>query len=93
MKFFYNELNKKQIGVCTCPLQKCSDRKKSARKGWGNGLFQCKIITFCVFESGKIVITGGRNMKQINATHIFFSDIIKKNASKFVLIQPLNHII
>ena len=39
LAFYYNELNTKQLGVCSCPEQKYTLNKGSSGKGSGDGIY------------------------------------------------------
>ena len=56
--------------------------------GKGSGLFNedCKKITIAVFKSGKIIITGGKNIEQVNIVYNFIKDLLIKNKSKFIIL-------
>lgn len=77
MKYFYNKEFKNE-GIC-----KCSEKCKGKGKGCGNG--NCKRITIAIFNSGKIIITGGRNFEQITESYNFINNILK-NKSKYELL-------
>jgi|SaaInlStandDraft_1057018.scaffolds.fasta_scaffold05971_10 hypothetical protein len=85
--FYYNSNKEKQNGICNCPNSNCTLDKTSSGKGTGHGLNQCKKVTIAIFESGNIVITGGRNIKQADEAYLFINKIIEKNAKKFALIN------
>jgi len=84
--FYYNSIKDEQDGNCPCPGKGCT-LKKSSGKGSGNGVGQCKKVTIAVFESGNVVITGGRNIVQANAAYDYINEIIKNNSKKFALIN------
>ena len=72
-KYYYN---KKQIG----PIRRagiCSCNAACNGQGDGDGDGQCKRITISPFSSGKIIITGARDMDQINEAYQFFNEILK----------------
>jgi TATA-box binding protein (TBP) (component of TFIID and TFIIIB) len=50
----------------------------------------CKVVTVAVFQSGKIINTGGRNMEQTLAAYEFTNHIIKKHAKEIVRISILD---
>ena len=77
MKYFYNK-EFKNNGIC-----KCSEKCKGKGKGCGNG--NCKRITIAIFNSGKIIITGGRNFEQITESYNFINNILK-NRNKYELL-------
>jgi len=84
--FYYNSIKDENDGICECPGKSCT-LKKSSGKGCGTGIGQCKKVTIAVFESGNVVITGGRNIFQANEAYYYINDIIKENAKKIALIN------
>jgi TATA-box binding protein (TBP) (component of TFIID and TFIIIB) len=76
IKFSWNKMylndtdNDYQPGKCYCTL-KCNG------KGSGDGDGNCKIVTVCVFQSGKIIITGGNHSDQVYYMYQFMNDILK----------------
>ena len=86
--FYYNSIkNKDQDGICTCPGNTCTLNKSTSGKGSGEGVGQCKKVTIAVFESGNVVITGGRNIKQAEEAYYYINNIIRTKAEKFALIN------
>lgn len=85
--FYYNNVKEKQNGVCTCSIGSCNLKKSTAGKGTGNGEGKCKKVTIAIFESGNIVITGGRNIIQAKEAYIFINNIIKENYKEISLIN------
>ena len=67
IKYYYN--NNQCNGICDCCTQ-CNG------KGNGCGDGQCKKVTIAVFHSGKIIITGGRSIDQINTSYVFINKIL-----------------
>jgi TATA-box binding protein (TBP) (component of TFIID and TFIIIB) len=53
----------------------------------GDGEGQCKRITISPFSSGKIIITGAREMDQINEAYEFFNEILKTHQNE-ILFTP-----
>jgi TATA-box binding protein (TBP) (component of TFIID and TFIIIB) len=76
-KFFYNTANKK-AGVCSC-TGFCKGQ------GIGEGIGQCKRITMSIFRTGNIIITGGRNMKQIEMAYDFLNEVFRKHAATVLI--------
>lgn len=85
--FYYNSNKEKQNGICNCPNSSCTLDKTASGKGTGNGIKQCKKVTIAIFESGNIVITGGRNIIQAKETYLYINKVIEKNAKEFALIN------
>jgi TATA-box binding protein (TBP) (component of TFIID and TFIIIB) len=76
-KYFYNKTSK-QPGICTCK-QYCKGQ------GNGSGEGQCKRITMSIFRTGRIIITGARDMEQINSAYDFLNKIFEKHSSDVLL--------
>jgi hypothetical protein len=80
-KYYYNKKgNPLRPGICECKAQ-CSGQ------GLGDGEGQCKKITISPFSSGKIIITGAREMDQINEAYEFFNEILKSH-QRDILFTP-----
>lgn len=56
---------------------KCYCTKSCNGKGNGNGNGQCKKVTTAVFQSGSVLITGGRSLEQIQDGYNFINTILK----------------
>lgn len=78
MKYFNNTINK--TGVCNC-------KKMCRGKGNGIGDGNCKRITIAIFESGKILITGNINKKELDSKYEFIKNLMISNKDKFKLID------
>lgn len=74
IKYYYNK-EKQDTGICNCE-GRCNGKGK-------DGL--CKKITVAVFNSGKIIITGGQSYDQLNTAYDFISNILENNKSKLIL--------
>lgn len=70
-KFFYNSLHPKS-GICEC-------ESNCKGQGSGDGDGECKRITMSIFRTGKIIITGARKMKQIEAAYNFLNSVFDKH--------------
>jgi TATA-box binding protein (TBP) (component of TFIID and TFIIIB) len=75
---------------------KCYCTKKCNGKGNGKGDGNCKKVTTAVFQSGSVLITGGRSMEQIKDGYDFINNILKtefvnirKKRAKFIEEQPI----
>ncbi len=81
-KYYYNKKgDTKRPGQCCC--------KKACRgQGNGDGDGECKRITLAIFQTGNIIITGARDMEQIEEAHRFLIDVLNKNATYFVRKAP-----
>jgi len=81
-KYYYNKKgNPLRPGICECKAQ-CNGQ------GLGDGEGQCKRITISPFSSGKIIITGAREMEQINEAYEFFNEILATH-DKEILFVPV----
>lgn len=90
--YYWNKAYKDKpvIGKCYCT-------KKCNGKGSGDGDGDCKKVTTAVFQSGSVLITGGRSMEQIEAGYKFINNILKneysnirKKKAKFLDEQPIH---
>ena len=81
-KYYYNEARKSDqpAGICNCP-GRCSGQ------GTGKGEGECKKITISAFQTGSIIITGARYLKQIDEAYDYFNRILKAHSSE--ILQPL----
>ena len=71
----YNDDDSKREGVCYCTKQ-CDG------KGLGNGDGDCKKITIAAFSSGSVIITGARQIQQINDCYNFINNVFRVNYNK-----------
>ena len=78
-KFFYNTRDTNK-GICEC-------ENFCKGQGSGEGEGQCKRITMSIFRTGRIIITGAREMKQIQAAYRFLNGVLEKH-HKTVLYPP-----
>jgi len=78
-KFFYNSRNPEK-GICMC-------ENFCKGQGTGDGEGECKRITMSIFRTGRIIITGARQLKQIRAAYDFLNDVFERHAST-VLYEP-----
>ena len=78
-KFFYNMLNP-TVGICQC-------KNICKGQGTGDGDGECKRITMSIFRTGRIIITGARKIKQIEAAYSFLNKVFDKH-EKTVLYEP-----
>jgi TATA-box binding protein (TBP) (component of TFIID and TFIIIB) len=78
-KYYYNEEHpdKNRPGICLCTV-KC--------KGQGSGIGpgECKRITMSVFQTGKIIITGGRYLYQLEEAYNFLNAVLQKHAKEIL---------
>jgi hypothetical protein len=78
-KFFYNTKTPGE-GICQC-------ENFCKGQGSGEGEGECKRITMSIFRTGRIIITGAREMKQIESTYDFLNKVFDKH-HKTVLYEP-----
>ena len=78
IKYYYNLNLPVQNGICKCDCI-CNGKGKNNN---------CKKITIAVFNSGKALVTGGRNIREINTAHNFITNLIDEN--KELLIETEN---
>lgn len=80
-KFFYNT-NNEGTGICRCS-------KFCKGQGTGDGDGQCKRITMSIFRTGRIIITGARELSQIRIAYDFLNGVFERYAER-VLYAPMN---
>jgi len=80
-KYYYNEKSIRKNGICWC--DKCCNGQ-----GDGKELAQCKRITIAIFQTGSVIITGARNMRQLDEAYIFINEIIKNHSAE--VLKPIN---
>jgi len=81
-KYYYNKrqgLDKMKPGICQCTAA-CNGQ------GTGDGDGQCKRITVSPFSSGKIIVTGARDMHQINEAYEFFNEILEAHQAEILFV-------
>ncbi len=76
IKYFINVNN--SDGICCCESM-CNG------KGRADGDGNCKKVTIAVFKSGKIIITGGQNTKQLESAYYFIHNFINERKEILVL--------
>jgi hypothetical protein len=81
-KYYYNETaDKTKPGQCTC-------KEFCQGQGDGSGEGQCKRITISFFQTGNIIITGARHMKQINEAFVFVNRFLDDHAAEIIRAVP-----
>jgi len=80
-KFFYNT-NRPGKGICEC-------ENFCKGQGTGEGEGECKRITMSIFRTGRIIITGARQLKQIQVAYDFLNSVFDKHHAT-VLYTPNN---
>lgn len=81
-KYYYNEARKPDqvAGICHC-------KGRCSGQGNGKGEGQCKKITISAFQTGSIIITGARFLKQIDEAYDYFNTILKNHSEE--VLQPI----
>ena len=74
-KYYYNEQHPdpSRPGICLCT-------KRCRGQGTGSGPGECKRITMSVFQTGKIIITGGRYLFQLEEAYNFLNAVLQTHA-------------
>jgi len=78
-KFFYNTRNP-GLGICRC-ANFCKGQ------GTGEGEGECKRITISIFRTGRIIVTGARQLTQIRCAYDFLNGVFDKH-HRVVLYPP-----
>ena len=80
IKYYFNK-ERQDTGVCNC-MGKCNGKGKDG---------YCKKITVAVFNSGKIIITGGQSYEQLNTAYDFINNILVDNKNILILNENKGH--
>uniref|UniRef100_A0A6C0HEG4 Uncharacterized protein n=1 Tax=viral metagenome TaxID=1070528 RepID=A0A6C0HEG4_9ZZZZ len=80
-KYYYNEKhpNRETPGICLCECR-CKGQ------GSGSGPGECKRITISVFQTGKIIVTGGRYLYQLEEAYNFLNKVLQTHAKEILRI-------
>lgn len=81
MQYYWNNNGLNQNGNCAC-MENGHDHCRG--KGTGDGFKQCKKITICIFQSGKIIITGSQNLQQLEDCYNYIVNVIKDNLDEIM---------
>jgi TATA-box binding protein (TBP) (component of TFIID and TFIIIB) len=75
-KFFWNSQKPANAppGICSCPQQCEGD-------GDGHGTGRCKKITISPFRTGSVIITGAKEMRQLEDAYRFFNELLAVHES------------
>lgn len=86
VKFRWNSLYLQQpvVGICYC-----KNREACKGRGSGTGEGCCKTVTACVFQTGKVIITGGNDYEQVQYVYDFINDLIKRHYDEIYYREPL----
>ncbi len=74
----WNETNYKKNGICNCYNDNETESICNG-KGDGYSIKCCKRVTIAIFQSGKIIITGAKEIKQTNDAYDFINKILIKH--------------
>lgn len=82
-KYYYNDQHpdKTRPGICLCT-------KRCRGQGTGEGPGECKRITMSVFQTGKIIITGGRYLFQLEEAYHFLNTVLQTHAHSVLKLNP-----
>lgn len=82
-KYYYNDQHpdKSRPGICLCS-------KRCRGQGTGSGPGECKRITMSVFQTGKIIITGGRYLFQLEEAYHFLNKVLQTHAHAILKLNP-----
>jgi TATA-box binding protein (TBP) (component of TFIID and TFIIIB) len=78
-KYYYNDQHPDKLrpGICLCT-------KRCRGQGSGSGPGECKRITMSVFQTGKIIITGGRYLFQLEEAYNFLNAVLQRHAAEIL---------
>jgi len=81
-KYYYNDKHPDpdRPGICLCTGVRCRGQ------GSGSGPGECKRITMSVFQTGKIIITGGRYLYQLEEAYAFLNRVLQDHAHEILRI-------
>jgi TATA-box binding protein (TBP) (component of TFIID and TFIIIB) len=80
-KYYFNKANTTRPGICSCKL-------RCRGQGTGDGDGECKRVTLCIFQDGKIIVTGARTMEQITEAYNFLNKVLQDNAKEVLRHLP-----
>jgi TATA-box binding protein (TBP) (component of TFIID and TFIIIB) len=80
-KYYFNDKHPDpdRPGICLCT-------KRCKGQGSGSGIGECKRITMSVFQTGKIIITGGRYLYQLEEAYNFLNRVLRDHAEDILRI-------
>jgi TATA-box binding protein (TBP) (component of TFIID and TFIIIB) len=76
-KYFWNDARPAGAppGICACPAQCEGD-------GDGHGIGCCKKITISPFRTGSVIVTGAKELRQLQDAYTFLNSILAKYATE-----------
>lgn len=76
-KYYFNDKHPdpNRPGICLCTV-------RCRGQGSGSGPGECKRITMSVFQTGKIIITGGRYLYQLEEAYHFLNAVLQTHAKE-----------
>lgn len=78
IKYYHNASYSDGNGCCLCP-EYYGEPHKCSGKGNGKVAGECKTVTILVFQSGKVILTGGRHLDQVNSGYKFIQNVLREN--------------
>ena len=83
-KYYYNDKHPDpdRPGICLCNV-------RCRGQGNGSGPGECKRITMSVFQTGKIIITGGRYLFQLEEAYKFLNKVLQDHAEEVLRLPQL----
>ena len=79
VKYYYNALY--SSGKCECCARGANTICRG--KGNGDGVRECKTVTILIFQSGRVIITGGRYLIQAQKAYEFITTVLQNNFHNF----------
>lgn len=78
IKYYHNSSYNESNGRCNCPKLYGTPHLCTGR-GVGFGKGGCKTVTILVFQSGKVILTGGRELQQVDDGYKFIQNVLISN--------------
>tara|TARA_B100000427_G_scaffold328900_1_gene343213 strand:+ start:1124 stop:2347 length:1224 start_codon:yes stop_codon:yes gene_type:complete len=78
IKYYHNASYEDGNGVCKC-MEHFGSKHRCNGRGNGHGKGGCKTVTILVFQSGKVILTGGRHLNQVNSGYKFIQAVLQNN--------------
>jgi len=80
-KYFWNKTRTDNPGICICP-------NSCIGNGDGYSIGNCKKITISPFRTGSVIITGAKNMEQLNDAYVFLNKVFTDHAETVLRDEP-----